>query len=182
MPRRRGVTAFAHGEVFAAESALAVVTSHATLRAARGVMIKLFRSCHLSSLRQAGTHLMAFVASNLLMLCVTEADTKRLHEFRRSGVTTQLMARAARRNIPTTGLRARRVTTIAGRVCIEAGGNRHRHAAARFAMTSRATDAAHTHVARVIELHPKALQARKRFRGAGLHICMTDSADRTFGI
>jgi hypothetical protein len=34
---------------------------------------------------------------------------------------------------------------------------------------------------RMIELHPKALQTRKRFQGARFHIRMTDSADGTLG-
>ena len=66
------------------------------------------------------------------------------------------MARAARGDVFAARLRARRVTTIAGRVRIEARWNRHRYAAARFAMTSGATDAAHVHVKRVIEFHAKA--------------------------
>ena len=89
------MTTFARGEVFAAEGAFAVMTTHAALRAAGRVMIQRFRCCHLSALRLAGAHLMAFVAGNFLMLCVIEADPKRLHEFRGARVTTQLVTRAA---------------------------------------------------------------------------------------
>lgn len=49
-------------------------------------------------------------------------------------------------------------------------------------MTSRATHAAHIHVARVIELHAEALQTGERFEGARLHVRVTDGANRTFSI
>lgn len=49
-------------------------------------------------------------------------------------------------------------------------------------MTGRATHAAHVHVARVIELHAKALQTGERFERARLHIRVTDRANRTFSI
>ena len=74
------------------------------------------------------------------------------------------------------------MTAIARRVRVKAGRDRHRDTAARFPMTSSATDAAHIQVPRMIELHPETLQVRKRFQRAGLNIGMTDSADRTFGI
>ena len=73
------------------------------------------------------------------------------------------MARAARRDIFAARLRARRVTTIAGRVRIEARRNRHRYAATRFAMTGGTTDAAHVHVQRMIEFHAEAFQTGKCF-------------------
>ena len=108
-----------------------------------------------------------------------EAYSKRLHEFGGTCVTTQLVTRAAGGNIASARLRARRVTTIAGGVSVKAGRNRHRDAAARFTMASSATDAAHAQVARVIELHAEALQARERFQRSRLHVGMTDGADRT---
>lgn len=49
-------------------------------------------------------------------------------------------------------------------------------------MTARATYAAHVQVARVIELHAKALQPRERFERARLHIRVTDGANRTLSV
>lgn len=72
------------------------------------------------------------------------------------------------------------MATITGRVGIKARRNRHRYAAARFAMTSGATNAAHVQVQRVIEFHAEALQPGKWFERPGLRIRMTDCADRTF--
>ena len=158
------------------------MTSHATLRAAAGVMIQRLRSCDLPSLWQAGANLMTFVASDLQMLRVAETHFECLHRLRRTGITAQLMASAARGNVAPARLRVWRMTAITGRVGIESRRNRHRDARARRAMTSRTIYAAHRHVSRMIEFHAKALQARKRFERARLYIGMTDRADRTFGI
>jgi hypothetical protein len=50
-------------------------------------------------------------------------------------------------------------------------------------MTGRATDAAHRHMLRMIELHPKTHQSiRKRLNRAGLRISVANGADRTFRI
>ena len=92
------------------------------------------------------------------------------------------MTSAARRNIATAGLRARRVASITSRVRIKAGGYRHRHAGARRLMTSRAANIAHLQMSRVIELHSKALQAGERFQCSRFHVRVANSADRTFGI
>ena len=73
------------------------------------------------------------------------------------------MARAARGDVFAARLRARRVTTIAGRVGIKARWDRHRYATARFAMTGGATGAAHVQVKRMIEFHAKTLQTGKWF-------------------
>src|SRR2546427_1898348 len=125
---------------------------------------------------------MTFVAGNFLMLGMTEADAKSRHEFRSSGITAQLMTSAARGNIATAGLRARRVASITSCVRIKAGGYRHRHAAARRLMTSRAANIAHLQMKRMIELHSKALQAGERFQCSRFHVRVANSADRTFGI
>jgi len=92
------------------------------------------------------------------------------------------MTRAAGRNVATARLRAGRVTSIACRVRVEAGRNRHGDAAARRPVTGRATDVSHVHMPRVIELHAKAAQPRKGFDRAGLRVRVTDRADRTIRI
>ncbi len=182
MPGCSGVATFARREIFAAERAFAVMTSHAALPAAGGVMIERLRRCYLPALRLTRAHLVTFVAVNFLMFDVAEANPKRGHHFRRARIASQLMTRPARGNIAAAGLGTRSVTTITGCVGVEAGRNRHGNAAARFAMTSRATHAAHAQVARVIELHAKTFQARKRFQCSRLNIGVTDRADRTLGI
>ena len=136
----------------------------------------------MSSLRHAGPDLMTFVAGNFLVLRVTKTDAKCRHEFRSSGITAQLMTSAARGNIATAGLRPRGVASITSCVGIKAGGYRHCHAAARRLMTSRAANIAHLQMSRVIELHPKALQAGERFQCSRFHVRVANSADRTLGI
>jgi hypothetical protein len=75
------------------------------------------------------------------------------------------------------------MTAKTGRVRVEISWNRHRGAAPHGAMTSRATDATHRHMLRVIKLHPETHQSiRERLDRAGLRISMADGTDRTFGI
>jgi len=78
------VASLTNSEIIIAESALAIMTCHATLRPASGVMIEWFGSGDLPALRHSRSDLMTFVASHLLVLCVTEADAERRHEFRSS--------------------------------------------------------------------------------------------------
>lgn len=143
MPRRSGVTTFAGSEVFAAEGAFAVMAGHTALRFPGRVVIERFGRRHLSALRLARAHLVTFVAGNFLVLGVAEADAKGRHHFRCTRVATQLVTGPTRRDIATAGLRARSVATPACCMRIEAGRYRHRDAAARFAMTGRATHVAH---------------------------------------
>ena len=49
-------------------------------------------------------------------------------------------------------------------------------------MTSSATDTFHIHVARMLKLHAETLESRERLQGAGFHVSMADSANRTVGI
>ena len=116
------------------------------------------------------------------MLCMTKTYPKRLREFRRSRITSQLMTRAAGRDIAAAGFRACRVATIASCMRVKARWYGKRDAASRWAMTGRAAYATHIQVARVIEFHPKTLQAGKRFQRTRLHISMANCTDRTIGI
>src|SRR5512132_3938129 len=116
------------------------------------------------------------------MLGMIKADAKSLCEFRRARITAQLMARAAGRNIPAAGFRARRMTTVASCMSVKACWYGERDAASRGAVTRCATYAAHAHVARVIEFHPEAPQTRKGFQRTRLHVRMTNCADGTVGI
>jgi len=182
VPGRCSVAPFTNCEIITAERTLAIVTSQATLRATGRVVIERLRRGDLSSLRQAGTHLMTFVASHFLMLRMAEADFECRRKFRRARIATQLMTSATRRNVAAAGLRARSVASIAGCVRIETRGNCEGHATARRAMTRRATNASHLQMQGVIELHAKALQARKRFQSSRLHVRVANSANRAFGI
>ena len=169
-------------KVIATERTLAVVASHATLPAAGCMMVKRFRSRYLSSLRHARSNLMTFGAGNFLVLRVVKADAERLGKFRRPGITTQLMTRAARGNIPPARLRAGRMTSKTSRVRVESRGYRESNAGARRPVTGGATNAAHLQVSRVIELHAETLQTRKRLQRSRFHVRMTDRADGTSGI
>jgi len=171
-----------HAEVISAECPLAVMTCHATLTAASRMMIQRFRRTNLSSLRHTCFDLMTLVAGYLQMFRVTETDAKGRHEFRRARIAAQLMTGAARGNVAAAGLRSRLMAAITSCVRIEPERYRHGDAGARRSMTGCATDAAHRDVSRVIELHAKTLQVRKRFEGSRLHIGVADGADRTFGV
>jgi hypothetical protein len=111
-----------------------------------------------------------------------EAEAKCRGCFARSNMTTRFMARAAGRNIATAclvaGLRLRAMALITRDMRVESRGNRHGHTGARGSMTSNATDAAHSHVACMIEFHVEAAQAREWFQLARLRIGMTDRAHR----
>ena len=181
-PRCSGVTAFTDCKIIVAKGALTVMAGHAALSTTRRVMIERLRRGDLPPLRHACPYLMTLVAGNLQMFRVTETNAKGWHEFRRPRIAAQLMTRAARGNIATTGLRSRRMTSITGCVRIEPGRDRHGDARARRSMTGCTTDAAHRDVSRVIELHAKTLQVRKRFERSRLHICVADGTDRTFGV
>jgi len=141
-------------------------------------MIEWFRRAHLTSLRHARSHLMTLVASYFLMLRMIEADAKSRREFRRPGVTAQLMTSAARRDIAAAGLRARCVTAIASGMRVEASRDRKCHAPTRRLMTGGATHATHIHVTRVIKPHPETPQTRKSPGGAGFNVGVTDGAHR----
>jgi len=176
------VTPFTNGEIVAAKRSLAVMTGHAALRAAGGVMIEWFRRRHLSALWHAGPYLVAFAAGDLLMFRVIETDAKSRRRFRSARVSTQLMTSATRRDVAAAGLRRRCVTAITTRMRVKPGGDRKSHSVTRRAMTRGTTGASHPDVQRMIELHAETLQAGKRLQGAGLNIGMTDRTDGTAGI
>jgi hypothetical protein len=146
---------------------------------ASGVMVQRLRIGNLAPLWHPGEDSMTFLATHVVVLCVTEADTEGPGELRRPRVAAQLMTGAARRNITPTRLSAWCVTLVAGAVSIESGGNRQRDTSARWSVTGCATDVSLTHVPSVIELHAKAAQAREGLQRAGLHISVTNCAERT---
>ena len=89
------------------------------------------------------------------------------------------MTRTTRRDIAAAGLRAWSVASKTSGVRIESRGYREGNAATSRSMTRRTTDTSHLNMQRVIELHAKALQARKRFQSPGFYIGVTDGADGT---
>ena len=157
MPRCSRVAPFTNCEIITAERALTVMAGHATLTATGRVMIERFRRGDLFSLRQAGPHLVAFVAGYFFMLRMVEADFECRRRLRRPGIPAQLMTSATGRDIAAAGLGARCVASITRCVRVEARGYREGHAATRRPMARRTTDAAHLHMQRVIELHAEAL-------------------------
>ena len=158
----------------------AVVASHAALPATRRVMVERFRRGDLSSLRHSRLNLVAFAAGYFLMLGMIESHPKGWCRRGGPGIPTQLMTRATRRDVAAAGLRTRRVASKTS--CVRVESRRYRKgSAARRTMARRTTDAAHLYMLRVIELHPKALQTRKRFQGPGSYVGVTDGADRTLG-
>jgi len=155
------VATLANRKVIAAERALAVMASHTAHPAAARVMIQRFGRGDLSSLRHAGSNLVAFVASFFLMLCMTKANAECLRERRRPRISAQLMTSAARRNIATLSLCPRAMASITSCVGAESRRDRHSHATTGRSMTRRAANTAHLEMQRVIELHSEALQTRE---------------------
>jgi len=82
------VAAFAGRKIIPAESSLAIVTTHTTLRAGPCVMIQRLGLSHLSSLWHSRPNLMTFVASYFLMFGMTEANAESLGGFRSAPVAT----------------------------------------------------------------------------------------------
>ena len=179
MPRCSRVAPLTNCEVIVAKRALAIVASHAALPATRRVMVERFRRGDLSSLRHSRPNLVAFVAGYFLMPGMIESHAEGRGRRGSPGIPTQLMTRATRRDVAAAGLRARRVASITSCVRVESRGYREGNATTRRPMTGRTTDAAHLQMQRVIELHPKALQMRKRFQGSGFYVGVTDGADGT---
>jgi hypothetical protein len=72
------VTPFADRKIVTSKGTLAIVTSHATLRARSGVMIQRRRLSDLAALRHSRSDLMALVTTFFLVLRMTEPNAKRL--------------------------------------------------------------------------------------------------------
>jgi hypothetical protein len=180
VPGRSSVATLANSEIITTECALTIMTCHATLRPTGGMMIERFRSRNLPPLRHSRSDLMAFIACNLLMLCMTKADTKCLRELRRPGISSQLMTGATRRNITTVSLCARSVAPIAGRMRVEPRRDRHGDASTRWPMTRSTVNLTHLQMKRVIELHSEALQTGECLQRSRLHIGVTNGAKGTF--
>jgi hypothetical protein len=154
------VTPLAHGKVITAEGAFAIMTGHAALSFAGGMMIGRLRRCYLTPLRHAGFNLMTIVATQLLFCsvsCMAEVHPKSCGPCRRPSVTTELVARTAGRNIPVTGLRARCMTTVTGGVRVKTPGNGKRDSAPRRTMTRCTTYTAHIQVSGMIKVYAKTL-------------------------
>jgi hypothetical protein len=86
---------FTDSKIVATERPLAIVTSHATLRPPRRVMIERFRRRDLSSLRHSRSNLVTFGAGHFLMLGMIESHAKGGGRRRSPGIPAQLMTRAA---------------------------------------------------------------------------------------
>jgi len=133
------VALLTRGKVVTSERTLPVVTCHATLDAASGVMVQRLRCSYLTALWLAGANPVTFVASHLRVVDVTKADAERRHYYRCARVTTRLMTCAARGNVAPAGLRALCVAAKTGCMRAEIRRYRHRRAAPSLTMTARAT-------------------------------------------
>ena len=93
------MTAFARGEIVTAECPLTVVTSGATGRTARRVMIQRQWRRHLAPARQTGPDLVTCSTRQLLrriVIDVTEANSISSRLLRSANQTSELVAGAAR--------------------------------------------------------------------------------------
>src|ERR1044072_249734 len=145
------MTTLAYREVVAAKRALPVMTTHTTKRTLRRVMIERPRRRHFTR-----PHAMTLIATQPLIsivLRVTETNSEGAGRLARAHVTTELMPHATRRDISIAGFRLRPMTLKTGGVCIEANGNRERHATASRSMTARTRASI---VTRMIEFHVEA--------------------------
>src|SRR5712692_408236 len=88
------------------------------------------------------------------------------------------MTYATRRNIPIARLRSRPMALKASDMRAESCGDCHGNAGTRRSMTSNATKTAQSQMARVVELHVEATEARKWFQRSRLRITVTDRTDR----
>jgi hypothetical protein len=160
------VTPRANGKIIAAESTLARVTTRTAAGASRCVMVERKRRGNLPALGHARSNNMTRAAVEFfcrVVIRVSEADSISRGLSCRSGIAAELMARAARGNIAAARLRFRAMALVTRDVRAEAGRNRHRHPAAAWSMTRRATNPAQARVTRMIETHVEAAERRKRF-------------------
>jgi hypothetical protein len=141
------MTTFAYREVVAAKRTLPVMTTHATKRTLRRVMIKRLRCCYFIS-----AYAMTIIAT-AIVLCVTEAKSERARCLAWARVTTGFMTHTTRRDVAIAGLRLRTVTLKTGGVRVEADWDRQRHAAASWSMAVRTRDST---VTRMVEFHVEA--------------------------
>jgi len=113
--------------------------------------------------------------TSLIVPCMTEPNPKCTRLLRSAHQPSELMTRAARRDVSSIRLRARRVTTETSHMRIQPRGNREPNTATIPPVTSGTSRAT---VLRVIEARIKAAQRWKRFDLSTLRVCVTDRADR----
>ena len=109
------------------------------------------------------------------MTRMTEPNPKRTRLLRSAHQPSELMTRAARRDVSPIRLRVRRMTAKTSDMCIQSRGNREPHP------TTIAPVASGTRcltVLRMIEPRIETAQRWKRFDLATLRVCVTDRADR----
>ena len=106
---------------------------------------------------------------------MTKANTKRTRLLGRADQTPGLMTCAARRDVSTIRLRARRVTAKTSDMRILPRGNREPDATTISPVTSSTR---RTTVLRVIEPRVETAQRWKRLDLSTLHVRVTDRADR----
>ena len=168
-------------KVITAKCPLPVVTRHAAQSASRSVVIERLRRSHLKSLSCTGTYVMTIITTQSfvpVVLRMTEANAKSSGHFTGAHVTPWVMTNTARGNLLVARLRLWAVTLVASDVRVGSRRNRHSHTAATGPMTSCTTNAAQSHVARVIEFHIEASETGKCFERSRLRLAVADGADR----
>ena len=110
-----------------------------------------------------------------LVTRMTKPNPKRRRLLRSSDQLSELMTRAARRDVFPIRLRTRRVTAKTSDVRIHSRRNREPDTTTIAPVTSGAS---RTVVPRVIEPRIKTPQRWKRFHLSALRVCVTDGADR----
>jgi len=110
---------------------------------------------------------------------MTEPNPIRTRLLRSADQLSKLMTGAARRDVPSIRLRARRVTAKTSDVSIQARRNRQPDTTTISPVTSGTS---RIRMLRVIEPRVETAQRWKRFDLSTLHVCVTDRADLARGI
>lgn len=166
------MTTRTHRKIVTTKRFLAVVTSHATKSASRGVMIEGDGRSYFSAL--ARTNLMAIKTFRPVVIVVTEPSSKSDSARRRPHERLRPVANSTRRNIAPVRLRLRRVAAKTCVVRTEPGRNRESHTTIERPVT---TTAPGIRMQRMIE--PAAETSQRRKCLYCLTICMADRANRT---
>jgi hypothetical protein len=182
VPCRTLVTALARSKVVSAKGALTVVASGATGSTSRCVMIERQGRRHLPPARQTCPDLVTGNTRQFLGRIVTSMTETNAISRRLLGGTNQsseLMTSAARGDVLSVCLSVGRMTAKTSDVRIQTRRNRETNTTSVSPVT-RSTSSAR--MSRVIELNVETAQGGKRFDLSTLHVCVTDSADRTRGV
>jgi hypothetical protein len=112
-----------NGKIIAAKSSFAIVATGATCSSSRCVMIEGKRRSDLPALGHSRPNAMTLIAIDFLcrsVLCMTESNPECRRLRTGSRIATELMARAAGRNVAAIRLSLRSVALVTSSVCVQA--------------------------------------------------------------